>query len=156
MKEGDPNIDENRLARGTLKLDPARLRALATRHLAAMPTDDLVARVLERCPPGTPEAAVRALAPALRGVHTVAEAAELVEVVLVAPSPAPLPKLARIRARYPDRLDEEQARALVDELRRADIPLRDARRALTGRDRGPELWAVIAALTRDEAIRRAA
>ena len=27
---------------------------------------------------------------------------------------------------------------------------------LTGRDRGPELWAVFAALPRDEAIRRAA
>jgi glutamyl-tRNA synthetase len=156
MDELAARFDEARIARGTLRLDPARLRSLSTRHLAALPTDDLVARVLERCPAGTPADAVRALAPALRGVHTLAEAAELVEVVLVAPTRAPLPELARIRALYPDRLDERQARALVDELRRAEVPLRKARRALTGREHGPELWAVFAALPRDEAIRRAA
>jgi hypothetical protein len=89
-------------------------------------------------------------------VHTLAEAVELVECVLVTPAPEPLPELAAIRARYPERLDEEGARALVEELRRAEVPLRRARRALTGRDRGPELWAVFAALPRDEAIRRAA
>jgi glutamyl/glutaminyl-tRNA synthetase len=149
-------FDESRIARGTLQLDISRLRALSTRHLAALPAEDLVARVLERCPPGTPVEAVRALEPALRGVHTLAEAVELVECVLVAPEPEPLPELADIRARYPERLDEPAARALVDELRRAQVPLRQARRALTGRDRGPELWAVFAALPRDEAIRRAA
>jgi hypothetical protein len=99
---------------------------------------------------------VRALEPALRGVHNLAEAVELVECVLVTPEPEPLPELARIRAGFPERLDEQQARALVDELRRAQVPLRQARRSLTGRERGPELWAVIAALPRDEAIRRAA
>jgi hypothetical protein len=49
-----------------------------------------------------------------------------------------------------------QARELVDELRRRGIPLRSARLALTGRTTGPELWAVLAALPRDEAVRRAA
>jgi glutamyl-tRNA synthetase len=149
-------FDESRLARGTLQLDMARLRALSTRHLAALPEEELVTRVLDRCPPGTPAEVVRALAPALRGVHNLAEAVELVECVLVTPDPEPLPELARIRAAFPERLDEQQARALVDELRRAQVPLRRARRALTGRDRGPELWAVFAALPRDEAIRRAA
>jgi glutamyl-tRNA synthetase len=149
-------FDESRIARGTLQLDMGRLRALSTRHLAALPADDLVARVLDRCPPDTPAEAVRALAPALRGVHNLAEAVELVECVLVTPEPAPLPELARIRAGFPERLDEHQARAVVDELRRAQVPLRQARRSLTGRDRGPELWAVFAALPRDEAIRRAA
>jgi glutamyl/glutaminyl-tRNA synthetase len=149
-------FDEGRLARGTVKVDPARLRALSTRHLASLAPDDLVTRVLDRCPPDTPAEAVRALEPALRGVHTLAEAVELVECVLVTPDHEPLPELAEIRARYPERLDEEGARALVDDLRRADVPLRRARRALTGRDRGPELWAVFAALPRDEAIRRAA
>lgn len=149
-------FDPTRLARGTLQLDPGRLRALSTRHLAALPADDLIARVLERCPPGTPADAVRSMEPALRGVHTLAEAAELVECVLVAPEHDALPELARIRALYPERLDEPQARELVDELRRSQVPLRQARRALTGRDRGPELWAVFAALPRDEAIRRTA
>jgi hypothetical protein len=149
-------FDVSRLARGTLQLDLGRLRALSTRHLAALPADDLIARVLERCPPGTPAEAVRAMEPALRGVHTLAEAAELVECVVVTPEREPLPELARIRALYPERLDEPQARELVDELRRSQVPLRQARRALTGRDRGPELWAVFAALPRDEAIRRVA
>ncbi len=149
-------FDVSRLARGTLQLDLGRLRALSTRHLAALPADDLVARVLERCPPGTPPEAVRAMEPALRGVHTLAEAAELVDCVLVTPAHEPLPELARIRALYPERLDEPGARELVDELRRAQVPLRQARRVLTGRDRGPELWAVFAALPRDETIRRAA
>lgn len=149
-------FDASRMARGTLQLDLGRLRALSTRQLAALPADDLIARVLDRCPPGTPEEAVRAMEPALRGVHTLAEAAELVECVLVTPDHEPLPELARIRARYPERLDEPGARELVDELRRAQVPLRQARRVLTGRDRGPELWAVFAALPRDEAIRRAA
>jgi glutamyl/glutaminyl-tRNA synthetase len=148
-------FDASRMARGTLQLDLGRLRALSTRHLAALPADDLIARVLERCPPGTPEQAVRAMEPALRGVHTLAEAAELVDCVLVTPEHEPLPELARIRALYPERLDEPGARELVDELRRSHVPLRQARRALTGRDRGPELWAVFAALPRDEAIRRA-
>ena len=44
---------------------------------------------------------------------------------------------------------------MVDELRRREIPLRQARLALTGRPRGPELWSVLVALPRDEAIRRA-
>ena len=149
-------FDESRIARGTLQLDIGRLRALSTRHLAALPADDLVARVLDRCPPGTPAEAVRALEPALRGVHNLAEAVELVECVLITPEPQPLPELARIRASFPEQLDQEQARALVDELRRAQVPLRHARRSLTGRDRGPELWAVLAALPREEAIRRAA
>ena len=76
--------------------------------------------------------------------------------MLEPPTRHPLPLLAELRAEYPERLDEEQARALVDELRRRGVPLRDARLALTGRERGPELWTVLRAIPRDEAIRRAA
>ena len=46
------------------------------------------------------------------------------------------------------------ARALVRELKAVGGDLRALRRALTGRDRGPELWTVIAALPREEALRR--
>ena len=81
---------------------------------------------------------------------------DLVACVTEAPLQHSLPELATIRERYPDRLSEQDARALVDELRSAGVPLREARMALTGRERGPELWAVLAALPRDEAIRRAA
>jgi hypothetical protein len=46
------------------------------------------------------------------------------------------------------------ARALVRELKAVGGDLRALRVALTGRERGPELWAVIAALPREETIRR--
>ena len=147
-------FDDGRLARGELTVDPRRIRWLATQHLRRLPPGELVARTLPFCPPGTEPAQVAALEPALRGVHTLAEAGDLVAAVVRPPAPRPLPSLAEVRRRYPDRLSESDARALVDELRRLDVPLRDARMALTGRDRGPELWAVLAALPRDEALRR--
>ena len=40
------------------------------------------------------------------------------------------------------------------ELKAVGGNLRAVRRALTGRDSGPELWAVLAALPRDETLRR--
>src|SRR5207247_1926748 len=46
------------------------------------------------------------------------------------------------------------ARELVRELKAVGGDLRSLRLALTGRDRGPELWAVIAALPADELLRR--
>jgi glutamyl-tRNA synthetase len=148
-------FDESRLARGEVVIETARLRALSTAHLSALPSQQLAERVLEFAP-GTDAALVTALAPALRGAHTLAEAADLAACVSEAPERHPVPQLATIRGRYPDHLSEDDARALVDELRRAGVPLREARVALTGRERGPELWAVLAALPRDEAIRRAA
>jgi glutamyl-tRNA synthetase len=149
-------FDPERLPRGEVVLETSRLRSLATAHLSRLETPDLVARVLPFAPASATAEQVSALAPALRGVHTLVEAGDLVACVTQAPSPRSLPELARIRGRYPDQLSEPQARELVDELRHAGVPLREARLSLTGRERGPELWAVLAALPRDEAIRRAA
>ena len=150
-------FDEQRLARGEVTLEQSRLRALSTAHLARLPEQELVERVAAFAPDGTDRELISALAPALRGAHTLAEAGELVACVAAAPDRAqPLPQLAAIRERYPERLSEQDARRLVDELRSSGVRLRDARVALTGRERGPELWAVLAALPRDEAIRRAA
>jgi hypothetical protein len=42
----------------------------------------------------------------------------------------------------------------VRELKAVGADLRALRRALTGAERGPELWAVVLALPRDEALRR--
>lgn len=147
---------EHRLSVGTLQLDPGRLRSLSTAWLRRIPAAELVDRVLPFSPPGTPREQVAALEPALRGVHTLAEAGELVAAVVRVPERRSLPTLASARARYPEQLSEAQARELVDELRRLGVPLREARMALTGLPRGPELWAVLAALPRDEAMRRAA
>jgi len=149
-------FDIDRLARGEVVLESKRLRALSTAHISRLGEDDLVARVLEFAPAGTEPQLIAAMAPALRGAHTLAEAGDLVACVTEAPLQHSLPELATIRERYPDRLSEQDARALVDELRSAGVPLREVRMTLTGRERGPELWAVLAALPRDEAIRRAA
>ena len=157
MSELVDRFDPDRIARGDVRLEPARLRSLSAMHLARLGNGDLVAAVLPFCRPGTPAAAVEAMAPALHGAHTLVEAAELVACVLDAPDErSTLPELAELRQELPEHLDEMQARELVDELRRRGIPLRSARLALTGRTTGPELWAVLAALPRDEAVRRAA
>ena len=46
------------------------------------------------------------------------------------------------------------AKAIVRELKAVGGHLRAVRTALTGRESGPELWAVLAALPRDETLRR--
>ena len=48
------------------------------------------------------------------------------------------------------------AKSVVRELKAVGGDLKAVRLALTGRERGPELAAVIAALPRDELLRRAA
>jgi glutamyl-tRNA synthetase len=149
-------FDPARIARGEVRLERARLDSLAAAHLARLPEAELAERVLGFAPAGTDPDQVRALAPALRGVRTLAEAGDLVASVVHAPERRPLPELAEVRRAYPERLSVQQAHELVEELRRRHIPLRQARLALTGRERGPELWAVLAAIPRDEAIRRAA
>jgi hypothetical protein len=51
-------------------------------------------------------------------------------------------------------LDKDGAKEIVRELKAVGGHLRTVRRALTGRDSGPELWAVIAALPQEETLRR--
>jgi glutamyl/glutaminyl-tRNA synthetase len=144
-----------RIARGEVRLDPARLRSLSATYISALPPERLAAQALPWCPPGTPAGLVRDMAPALRGAHTLAEVGDLVASVVAAPEPRPLPRLAEIREGYTDRLDETAARAMVDELRRREVPLREVRLTLTGLPRGPELWSVLVALPRSEVLRRA-
>jgi len=156
MDELVDRFDPARLARGEVRLEQARLDSLSTAHLASLSDDELAERILPFAPSNLDPAALRALAPGLRGAHTLVEAAQIAASVLEPPTRHPLPLLAELRGEYPERLDEAQARALVDELRSRGVPLRDARLALTGRERGPELWTVLRAIPRDEAIRRAA
>jgi hypothetical protein len=73
---------------------------------------------------------------------------EPVPVTLPAESEPTLRRFAELRA---DGLDGKE---IVRELKAVGGDLKALRLALTGAERGPELWAVIAALPADEALRR--
>jgi hypothetical protein len=96
--------------------------------------------------------------PALRGARDLNEARETTRAILE-PAPAQLdesarPTLDRFRELLTAANGDLDARALLRELKAVGGNLKALRLALTGRDRGPELWAVIAALPREEALRR--
>jgi hypothetical protein len=137
-------LEELDLPKHDVHLDLARLRRLSTETLAALSDDELAARV------GVPVSVV----PVLRGARDLREAAEYAQLVLEPPqqrvdSPE---TLARFRELVESGLEP---RAVVRELKAVGGDLKALRLALTGRDRGPELAAVIAALPRDELLRRA-
>ena len=145
-------LEELGLPEHDVHLDLARLRRLAIDAIAALPDDELAAAA------GAPLEAV----PALRGARTLVEARSFAALVLH-PKPAELPEgaqptLARfveLRGTAPDRLDADGARAILRELKAVGGDLRSLRLALTGAPVGPELWAVVAALPKDEALARA-
>ena len=68
--------------------------------------------------------------------------------------PETLARFAELRSPSP-MLDKEEAKALIRELKAVGRRPAGGALALTGRERGPELWAVIACAARDEALRRA-
>ena len=146
-------LDELGLPEHDVQLDLARLRRLAIDAIAAVPDDELAERV------GAPLAVV----PALRGARTLVEAREFARQVL---DPAAvtlgedarltLDRFVELRSGADETLEPTGAREIVRELKAVGGDLRQLRLALTGASRGPELWAVLAALPRDEALRRAA
>ena len=146
-------LDELDLPQHDVQLDLARLRRLAVDAIAAMPDEELAAAA---------DAPVEVV-PALRGARTLVEAREYARLV-VSPEKAALdddarPTLERfveLRASAPEQLSPEEGKAIVRELKAVGGDLRSLRLALTGADRGPELGAVLAALSRDEALRRTA
>jgi glutamyl-tRNA synthetase len=124
--------------------DLARIRRLAIDALAALSDEELTARI------GAPVG----VAPAVRGARNLNEASEYAELVLTPPKRVSVSAdqtLERFRELAANGAD---ARAIVRELKAVGGDLRALRLALTGRERGPELWAVIAALPREEALRR--
>jgi glutamyl/glutaminyl-tRNA synthetase len=136
-------LEELDLPRHDVHLDLGRLRRLSTETLAALGDEELAARA------GVPVSA----APVLRGARDLVEAREYAELVVSVPEvevDAP-ETLARARELAAGGLEP---RALLRELKAAGGDLRALRLALTGRDRGPELWAVVAALSREELLRR--
>jgi glutamyl-tRNA synthetase len=144
-------LEELGLPKHDVHLDLERIRSLSVDVLAGLDDEQLAARL------GVPvEAAALA-----RGAHDLAEAGALVRGVLDRPSvdstqsPETLERFVELRSQLPDVLDKDGAKALQRELKAVGGNLRALRVALTGRDRGPELWAVLRALPRDEALRRA-
>jgi hypothetical protein len=101
--------------------------------------------------------------PALRGARTLVEAAEIAQqivgvptVVLAEEARPSIDRFVELREAAADRLDTDAARSIIRELKAVGADLKALRLALTGAERGPELAAVVTALPRDEALRRAA
>jgi len=65
-----------------------------------------------------------------------------------------LERFRELRERANDTLSAGDAKSILRELKAVGGNLRAVRRALTGRDSGPELWSVIAAVPREETLRR--
>src|SRR5579884_1225912 len=138
-------LDELGLPRHDVHFDLARLRRLSVEAIGRLSDEQLAARV------GVPVS----VAPVLRGARDLREALEYAEQVL---SPAAVSveapeTLERFRELVERGVD---ARGIVRELKAVGGDLKAVRLALTGRERGPELAAVIAALPRDELLERAA
>ncbi len=146
-------LDELDLPEHDVLLDVARLRRLAIDAISEMSDEELAAAT----------AAPVEVVPAVRGARSLTEAREYARLVL-GPSPAEIPaeaaptleRFAELRAAGPEWLDPDAARVIVRELKAVGGDLRGLRLALTGAAIGPELWAILAALPRDESLRRAA
>lgn len=140
-------FDPARLGHGTTRLDPALLASLGRDHLAALPADELAARVGERLADADPDV-VRALVPGLGDACTFDEAAALVRGVLERPAPLPPTDADRAAAAALLAADTRDPDAI-------DAGKRAIRRVLTGSDHGVPLPFVLAALSRDEVVARA-
>jgi glutamyl/glutaminyl-tRNA synthetase len=145
-------LDQLGEPRHDVHLDLSRLKRLATDVINDLPAVELAARV------GAPVE----LVPALRGARDLEEARRFARMILD-PEPArlgdaaqpTLERFAELLAGANGGLDGEAAKGIVRELKAVGGDLKAVRLALTGAEKGPELWTVIAALPRDEALRRA-
>jgi glutamyl/glutaminyl-tRNA synthetase len=118
-----------------------RIRRLAIDAIGALSDEELSARV------GVPAS----VAPALRGARDLDEARDYADSILETPPPAKVQPETLLRFRE---LVDLEPKELVRELKAVGGDLRALRLVLTGRERGPELWAVLAALPREEQLRR--
>src|SRR5213075_2917047 len=137
-------LEELGLPKHDVHYDLPRIRRLAIEAIAAMPDEELARR----------SAASLELVPALRGARDLNEARKYARAIAEPPagrggrSPETLERFRELLERDGD------PRELVRELKAVGGDLRTLRLALTGAERGPELWTVIAALPREEALRR--
>jgi glutamyl/glutaminyl-tRNA synthetase len=136
-------LEELGLPRHDVHLDLPRLRRLSIESLAALSDEELAART------GMPVAVV----PAMRGARDLREARDYAQHVLEpvdADVDAP-ETIERARELVEGGLDPK---SIVRELKAVGGNLKAVRLALTGRERGPELAAVIESLSRDELLNR--
>jgi glutamyl/glutaminyl-tRNA synthetase len=139
------------LPKHDVQLDLARIRSLSVDVLTDLDDAELARRV------GVPPEA----ASLMRGAHDLVEAKALALSVLEPPSnsllqsPETLGRFVELRSQLDETLEKDEAKALLRELKAVGGSLKSLRLALTGAERGPELWAVLRALPRDEALRRA-
>jgi glutamyl-tRNA synthetase len=134
-------LEELGIPRHDVHLDLARIRRLAVEAVEALPDEELAARV------GVDER----YAPVMRGARDLNEAREFARQV-AEPEPAAVDAPETLE-RFREFVDLPP-RDVLRELKAVGADLRALRLALTGRDRGPELAAILAALPREEALRR--
>jgi glutamyl-tRNA synthetase len=140
-------LEDLGLPRHDVHYDLPRIRRLAIEAIAAMPDEELAARA------GAPVD----LVPALRGARDLREARDYARAILEPPSgagvgaPETLERFRELLERANGNVD---ARELIRELKAVGGDLRALRLALTGRERGPELWTIVAALPVEETLRR--
>ena len=134
-------LEELGLPAHDVHYDLPRIRRLAIDAIGALSDDELSARV------GVPAS----LAPALRGARDLNEARDYAGSILERPPPAQVQPETLLRFRE---LVELEPKELLRELKAVGGDLKALRLVLTGRERGPELWAVLAALPREEQLRR--
>jgi len=143
-------LEELGIPRHDVQLDPGRIASLAVEVIASLPDRELAERL------SLPVEVV----PALRGARDLLEARELARSILTPPAVKlieerpTLERFRELRASSPDRLDAAAAKELVRELKAVGGHLRTVRMALTGRESGPELWSVLAALSQGETLAR--
>jgi len=139
-------LEELGVPKHDVHYDLPRIRRLAIEAIGALSDDELAERV------GAPVA----LVPALRGARNLNEAGDYATAIL---DPAPVAvdapeTLERFRELLERANGGNDPKELVRELKAVGGDLRALRLALTGRERGPELWTVLAALPREELLRR--
>jgi glutamyl-tRNA synthetase len=146
-------LEQLGLPKHDVRYDLPRIRRYAIETIAALPDEELAARV------GVPVSAV----PVLRGARDLVEARAHADAILRPPSDKvslgdkgaeTVERFRELRERANGGLEYEAAKSLVRELKAVGGDLHALRLALTGRDRGPELAAVVAALDREETLRR--
>jgi len=137
-------LEELGLPKHDVHYDLPRIRRLAIEAIGAMSDEDLAERA----------SAPVELVPALRGARDLNEARAYAQAILEPPAPVQVDSPETLE-RFRELLDRDgDPREVVRELKAVGGNLRALRLALTGADRGPELWTVVAALPRDEALRR--